>query len=377
MADALRSLAGAASGPASGWRRCLGWSLARHPPGCPPPTNAPGALLRPARLGQLARGPVLRHQRVGAAARQPAAGQAGCGGWPPAAAGGAPSRRVGPAAQGGRRLAAVVQPEHRSSSEPRRQPGGRVGCCSTAGGGSAQHSAAVGSAHGRRLPRACRSLRRSRAHPAALTAFPPALPRRLPCPQVLLAVRSSGGLYCSLELALDGQGLTVHSSLTRQQGQPEAGSRLVHPSHTQEPGPASSAFARLAAYLGGDRQPQVESQQYRRVQPPPQCSLLPAPDEPPGMALLRRCQARRAGGCRPWRWPRGRALCRALEGPGAILRGWSSGAAAAGLSRSAARGLCRLSQPLKPRTVRTTRVFVCGSPPYGGCGFLCCSLPGI
>ncbi|KAL4452494.1 hypothetical protein ABPG75_008156 [Micractinium tetrahymenae] len=108
--------------------------------------------------------------------------------------------------------------------------------------------------------------------------------------QASLAVHSSGGLFYSLEMARDGQSLTVHSSLTWQPAQPAPGSRAVSPADSQEPGPASSAFARLSAYLGGARQPHVESIRYRRVPLPPPDSLLPLPGEPPGMALLRRCQ---------------------------------------------------------------------------------------
>lgn len=123
--------------------------------------------------------------------------------------------------------------------------------------------------------------------------------RPAPCLQALLAVRSSGGLFCSLELAPDGQSLAVHSSLGRHRGRPAPGSRLVPPADSQEAGTASSAFARLAAYLGGDRQPHVENMRYCRVPLPPPQPLLPAPGEPPGMALLRRCQVGRRG-AGPW-----------------------------------------------------------------------------
>ncbi|KAL4450169.1 hypothetical protein ABPG77_010838 [Micractinium sp. CCAP 211/92] len=108
--------------------------------------------------------------------------------------------------------------------------------------------------------------------------------------QASVTVRSGGGLYCSLELALDGQTLSVHSSFGRQQAQSAPSCRIVPPSETQEPGAVSSVFVSMAAYFGGSRQPHVESKRYCRVPLPSPLSMLPAPGEPPGMALLRRCQ---------------------------------------------------------------------------------------
>lgn len=121
-----------------------------------------------------------------------------------------------------------------------------------------------------------------------------------------MAASNTSNLQCSLQLSLDGQQLVVHRSQDHQDPPRTHGSRTIPPAASNAGGSSGSrssgsgtsqALASLAQYLGiAPAGIQLESIEYRRARLPAAADREAVEGEPPGMALLRRCQV----GCCLW-----------------------------------------------------------------------------
>lgn len=157
----------------------------------------------------------------------------------------------------------------------------------------------------------------ARAPLAACSLPHPAAPSFLLQVGVEAIDNATGALHCAMQLSLDGRSLIMHRSQQRRRPPPAAGHRTLLPAAPEGSGGASGsggatgsgsgsggsnsvpsssagqALASLAAYLGlHNARLLLESISYCRVQLPAPADLEAVAGEPPGMALLRRHQAR-------------------------------------------------------------------------------------